>query len=508
MLYSPSPTRIVSTHQSESSPGYSDIHPIEDDPERRFYRELEDRSDDEMDGGGGDEYYTPTQSPRESNDSEIDHVKKSRGSPKKINAEFRAERARSKPYWEKRYQIRIPEEVWTKELRKFMKRFLFLRRFLMEKNSHGSSPSGKNASKRFRDLGESTVVGSFKKYRLTGKLLECFIEFNKKNDNERFTGLYAVPVNKVFEELLQHVVEHSNDMRIGEQPGDGRLLVDQLDDKIADKNAATMAFRTALSSIGIYPGLYMRMTNYRPNERIYVDCPHLGRMREVVPDPCYTSHTMQWALLAKVFEQVLGANFHWTIHIWTICLGTIEFEWERKLVQEEGCNGFKASADSFVYPPDTIRDIAAHIQETYGEDHFLTHQSLVMSEIHKTCHDRLQTLPWFTKYGVRGEYGCPMDFFEAYEKNRDGKRFLHIHIRIHDGKVEKKVVHDLLKSELVHDPSLQQVAVLDSFTVRCSASYESDIFSNPFQDTDFSRFGWSLSHAFKAYNISKQAAAA
>ena len=102
----------------------------------------------------------------------------------------------------------------------------------------------------------------------------------------------------------------------------------------------------------------------------------------------------------------------------------------------------------------------------------------------------------------------PKDFFEAYEKNRDGKRFLHIHIRIHDGKVEKKVVHDLLKSELVHDPSLKQVAVLDSFTVRSSASYESDIFSNPFQDTDFSRFGWSLSHAFKAYTISKQAAAA
>ena len=70
-------------------------------------------------------------------------------------------------------------------------------------------------------------------------------------------------------------------------------------------------------------------------------------------------------------------------------------------------------------------------------------------------------------------------------KNRDGKRFLHIHIRIHDGKVEKTVVHDLLKSELVHDPSLQQVAVLDSFTVRCSASYESDIFSNSFQDMDF-----------------------
>ena len=73
MLYSPSPTRIVSTHQSESSPGYSDIHPIEDDPERRFYRELEDRSDDEIEDGCGDEYYTPTQSPRESTDSETQH---------------------------------------------------------------------------------------------------------------------------------------------------------------------------------------------------------------------------------------------------------------------------------------------------------------------------------------------------------------------------------------------------------------------------------------------------
>ena len=96
-----------------------------------------------------------------------------------------------------------------------------------------------------------------------------------------------------------------------------------------------------------------------------------------------------------------------------------------------------------------------------------------------------------------------MDFFEAFEKNRDAKRFIHIHIRIFDGKVEKTAVHDLLKSELVHDPSLQAVAVLDSFTVRCSASYESDIFSNPFQDRDFSRFGWSLSHAFKEYDISR-----
>ena len=470
-----------------------------------------------MEDGRGDEYYTPTQSPRESTDSETEHERKRRGSTKKMNPESREGRGSStravfiidkeeralnkhhlnKAYWEKHYQISIPEEVWTKDLRQFMRKHLFLRKFLKEDNTHGYKPSAKNASKRFRNLGKGTVLGSFKKYKLTGRLLECFIEFNKKNDNERFTGLYAVPVNKVFEALLHHVVEHSNDMRIGEQPGDGRLLVDQLDDKIADKNAATMAFRTALSSIGIYPGLYGRMTNYRPNERIYVDCPHLGRMREVVPDPCYTSHTMQWALLAKVFEQVLGANFHWTIHIWTICLGTIEFEWERKLVQEERCNGFKASADSFVYPPDTIRDIAAHIHETYGDDHFLTHQSIVMSEIYKTCHDRLQTLPWVTK----SEYG--MDFFEAFEKNRDAKRFIHIHIRIFDGKVEKTAVHDLLKSELVHDPSLQAVAVLDSFTVRCSASYESDIFSNPFQDRDFSCFGWSLSHAFKEYDISR-----
>ena len=126
----------MSRRQTESSPGNSDIHPIENDLERRFYTELEDRSDDEMDGGGGDEYYTPTHSPRESNDSDIERMKKSRGSPKKINAAFREERVRSKPYWEKRYQIRIPEEVWTKELRKFMKRFLFLRRFVKEKNSN------------------------------------------------------------------------------------------------------------------------------------------------------------------------------------------------------------------------------------------------------------------------------------------------------------------------------------------------------------------------------------
>ena len=111
MLYSPSPTRIVSTHQSESSPGYSDIHPIEDDPERRFYRELEDRSDDEIEDGCGDEYYIPTQSPRESNDSEIEHTKKGRGSSRKMNPGSREERALNKPYWEKRYRISIPEEV-------------------------------------------------------------------------------------------------------------------------------------------------------------------------------------------------------------------------------------------------------------------------------------------------------------------------------------------------------------------------------------------------------------
>ena len=66
----------MSRRQSKSSPGYSDIHPIEDDPERRFYMELEDRSDDEIEDGCGDEHYTPPQSPRESNDSEIEHKKK------------------------------------------------------------------------------------------------------------------------------------------------------------------------------------------------------------------------------------------------------------------------------------------------------------------------------------------------------------------------------------------------------------------------------------------------
>jgi hypothetical protein len=34
--------------------------------------------------------------------------------------------------------------------------------------------------------------------------------------------------------------------------GDGHLPVDHLDE--TDKNAATMAFKTALSSIAIYPG--------------------------------------------------------------------------------------------------------------------------------------------------------------------------------------------------------------------------------------------------------------
>ena len=38
--------------------------------------ELEDRSDDEIEDGCGDEYYTPTQSPRESTDSETQHKKK------------------------------------------------------------------------------------------------------------------------------------------------------------------------------------------------------------------------------------------------------------------------------------------------------------------------------------------------------------------------------------------------------------------------------------------------
>ena len=133
-----------------------------------------------------------------------------------------------------------------------MRKYLFLRKFLTEDNTHGYSPSAKNASKRFRNLGNGTVVGSFKKYKLTGKLLECFIEFNKENDNERHIGLYSVPVNKVFEALLFYFVEHSNDMQNDEQAGDGHLPVDQLDQ--TDLNAATMAFKTAFSSIAIYPG--------------------------------------------------------------------------------------------------------------------------------------------------------------------------------------------------------------------------------------------------------------
>ena len=198
-----------------------------------------------------------------------------------------------------------------------------------------------------------------------------------------------------------------------------------------DLNAATMAFTTALSSIAIYPGVTARMTNYRRKERVYVDCPYTGGMRKVVPDPMYTSHTMQWALLAKIFERNVGVHCFWTVHLWTICLGTIEFEWERERLQEDCLEGFKADTDSFVYPRDTIRDVAAHIHETYGDDHFLTHQSIVMSENYKTCHDRLQTLPWFRKTEYR------IDFFGAFEKNRDAKRFIHIHIRIFDGKVEK-----------------------------------------------------------------------
>ena len=139
MLYSPSPTRIVSTHQSESSPGYSDIHPIEDDPERKFYKELEDRSDDEIEDGCGDECYTPTQSLRESNDSETEDKKEVRGPSVQMNPATRhrilhggkteprrklsrEERVQSKCSWEKIYRISIPEEVWTKELRKFMRR--------------------------------------------------------------------------------------------------------------------------------------------------------------------------------------------------------------------------------------------------------------------------------------------------------------------------------------------------------------------------------------------------
>ena len=179
-------------------------------------------------------------------------------------------------------------------------------------------------------------------------------------------------------------------------------------------------------------------------------------------------------------------------------MGIIEFEWERERLQEDHLEGFKADTDSFVYPRDTIRDVAAHIHETYGDDHFLTHQSIVMSENYKTCHDRLQTLPWFRKT----DYD---DIFEIFKKNSDAKRFIHIRIRIFDGNMEKIEVHDVPKSELVHDPSLQEIAVLDSFSVRCSASYESDIFSNPFLDRDFSRFGLSLSHAFKKHDISKHA---
>ena len=153
MFHPPTPIRIVSRRRPKSSPGYSDIHPIEDDPERRFYRELEDRSDDEMEDGRGDEYYTPTQSPRESTDSETEHERKRRGSTKKMNPESREERTLTpresiesetqhkkkgrgswtrsgfiidkeeralnkhhlnKAYWEKHYQISIPEEVWTK----------------------------------------------------------------------------------------------------------------------------------------------------------------------------------------------------------------------------------------------------------------------------------------------------------------------------------------------------------------------------------------------------------
>jgi hypothetical protein len=107
-----------------------------------------------------------------------------------------------KSYWEHFYRITIPEEVWTPELRRFMLKYLFRRKFLVEDNSHGSSPSACHASKRFRAVGEGTVVGSFKKYRVTAKLLECLIEFNMENDNERHSGLYAVLVNKVFEAPL------------------------------------------------------------------------------------------------------------------------------------------------------------------------------------------------------------------------------------------------------------------------------------------------------------------
>ena len=137
-------------------------------------------------------------------------------------------------------------------MQKFTRKYLVPPKFVKEDNSHGSPLSAYHASERFRAFGKGTVVGSFKKYKLTGKLLECFIEFNKENDNERHIGLYSVPVNKVFEALLFYFVEHSNDMQNDEQAGDGHLPVDQLDQ--TDLNAATMAFKTAFSSIAIYPG--------------------------------------------------------------------------------------------------------------------------------------------------------------------------------------------------------------------------------------------------------------
>merc|ERR1719316_182629 len=87
--------------------------------------------------------------------------KKRRGSTKKMNPESREGRGSStrsgfiidkeeralnkhhlnKAYWEKHYQISIPEEVWTKDLRQFMRKHLFLRKFLKEDNTHGYKPT-------------------------------------------------------------------------------------------------------------------------------------------------------------------------------------------------------------------------------------------------------------------------------------------------------------------------------------------------------------------------------
>ena len=48
------------------------------------------------------------------------------------------------------------------------------------------------------------------------------------------------------------------------------------------------------------------------------------------------------SLLAKNFERTFKALYEWTLHLWTICLGTIEFEWERENRQEHFLEGFRA----------------------------------------------------------------------------------------------------------------------------------------------------------------------